>query len=154
MKLSAILWFLFLAFIIIFVDIITKQEIMHVMYLYEKYKLTSFLNILYCRNYGIAFSILSEGKNWQRWFFIVFTISIIIFMLVTMYYSDFNNVVYTAYTLIIGGAFSNLIDRISNGFVVDFIDFHIKNLHFATFNIADCSIFIGLILLITKTFEF
>ena len=52
--------------------------------------------------------------------------------------------------LIIGGALSNLIDRVRHGgYVVDFISFNIPqlNFHFAIFNLADAAISVGVVLL-------
>jgi signal peptidase II len=57
-----------------------------------------------------------------------------------------------SYSLILAGAIGNLIDRVNYGFVVDFIDLHIKNWHFATFNIADFSIFIGMIIIMKNNY--
>ena len=54
--------------------------------------------------------------------------------------------------MIIGGAYGNIIDRIINGAVADFLDFHIANYHWPAFNVADCAITIGAILLIIDEF--
>ncbi|MCX5681683.1 MAG: signal peptidase II, partial [Candidatus Omnitrophica bacterium] len=51
-----------------------------------------------------------------------------------------------AFSLIIGGAFGNLIDRLQFGYVIDFIDFRI----WPVFNIADSAITVGAFLLIIK----
>lgn len=53
-----------------------------------------------------------------------------------------------SYSLILGGAIGNLIDRYFLGYVVDFLDFYFKGVHFPSFNVADSSITIaaGLIL--------
>ena len=56
-----------------------------------------------------------------------------------------------ALALIIGGALGNLIDRVRLHKVVDFIDFHINRWHFATFNVADMAVSIGVFLLIVLT---
>ena len=60
-----------------------------------------------------------------------------------------------ALTLVMGGAVGNVIDRLVHGYVVDFLDFHWAFLspmfhggHFPAFNIADCAISIGAVLLI------
>lgn len=50
------------------------------------------------------------------------------------------------YGLIIAGAIGNLIDRIRFGYVVDFIDMGINNLRWPTYNIADLSIVVGIVM--------
>ena len=52
------------------------------------------------------------------------------------------------FSFIIGGAVGNLYDRIIYKSVPDFIDFHIKDFHWFTFNIADIFISLGIILMI------
>lgn len=54
----------------------------------------------------------------------------------------------TSLSFVIGGALGNIIDRLYQGYVVDFLDVFIKNHHWPTFNIADSFITIGVILLI------
>jgi len=53
-----------------------------------------------------------------------------------------------AFSLIIGGAFGNVIDRLQNGAVTDFIDFHIAGYHWPAFNLADSAIFLGVMILL------
>lgn len=54
----------------------------------------------------------------------------------------------TSLSFIIGGAVGNIIDRIVQGYVVDFLDVIINDFHWPTFNIADSFISIGVIILI------
>ena len=49
---------------------------------------------------------------------------------------------------VIGGAAGNLIDRITSGYVVDFVDVYWRDWHFWAFNVADASITIGVALMI------
>jgi signal peptidase II len=53
-------------------------------------------------------------------------------------------------TLVIGGAAGNLIDRISAGYVLDFIDVYRGDWHFWAFNVADSAITIGVVLMILE----
>ena len=53
-------------------------------------------------------------------------------------------------SIIIGGAMGNLYDRLNYYAVPDFIDFHIENFHWFTFNIADIFISIGIIMMLFK----
>jgi signal peptidase II len=50
--------------------------------------------------------------------------------------------------LILGGAAGNLIDRITDGYVVDFVDLYWSGWHFWAFNVADASITVGVALMI------
>ena len=52
-----------------------------------------------------------------------------------------------SYSFILGGALGNIIDRLRLGYVVDFLDAHVKTWHWPTFNVADSCITIGVLLL-------
>ena len=54
----------------------------------------------------------------------------------------------TGLSLILGGAAGNLIDRIAEGYVVDFVDLYWSGWHFWAFNVADASITVGVALMI------
>ena len=58
------------------------------------------------------------------------------------------------FSLIIGGAIGNLYDRIVYQAVPDFIDFHIQDFHWFSFNVADIFISIGVIFMIVSEFIF
>jgi signal peptidase II len=51
-------------------------------------------------------------------------------------------------TLVVGGAIGNLIDRIRQGYVLDFVDVYWREHHFWAFNVADSAITIGVIIMI------
>ncbi len=53
-------------------------------------------------------------------------------------------------SFIVGGALGNLYDRLNYFAVPDFIDFHIKNFHWFTFNVADVFISIGIIIMLFR----
>jgi len=133
--------------IILIMDIFSKYWIVKNIKLYETKKIFLILNFFHVHNYGAAFSLLSNQSGWQRWFLSIisiFTILVIIKIIIKLKKTEIKRII--AYSLIIGGAIGNLVDRIFYGFVIDFIDIHINNWHFATFNIADCSIFFGIII--------
>ena len=54
------------------------------------------------------------------------------------------------YSLLLGGAIGNLIDRIVYGYVIDFLDFYIFKYDFPIFNVADIGIVVGIILLLVS----
>jgi signal peptidase II len=53
-------------------------------------------------------------------------------------------------TLVIGGAAGNLIDRVTAGYVLDFVDLYRGDWHFWAFNVADSAITIGVVLMILE----
>lgn len=96
------------------------------------------IHLTYVENRGAAFSLLQN----QRWLFISVTIIIILalsYLLITKKIKEQPAIICSLF--IIGGGIGNLIDRILNGYVVDFIDFRLIN--FAIFNVADSFVFIG-----------
>ena len=100
-------------------------------------------SIDYVKNYGAAFNILSGSRVFLS------TISTIItlFLIYTILYKkNISNLDLCSYSFILGGTIGNGIDRITKGYVIDFINLNFIN--FPVFNIADISINIGLIFII------
>ena len=104
-------------------------------------------------NSGAAFSFLSDASGWQRWFFVVLAV-VIILVLVAWLRRLPAGQVRTAWSLslILGGAAGNLIDRVIYGHVIDFIDVYYGSWHWPTFNVADSAIFVGAFLLLLDAF--
>ncbi|NRB39875.1 MAG: signal peptidase II [Pseudomonadales bacterium] len=99
------------------------------------------LNWTLLHNYGAAFSFLSDQGGWQRWFFMIISAVVscaFVVWLVRLPKEQW--IVRFSLTLIIAGAVGNLIDRVSMGYVVDFIHFHWQDKYFPAFNIADMAI--------------
>lgn len=149
---SGLRW-LWLALVVLVVDLWVKQWVMTHFSLYETLPLIPFFNLYYTHNPGAAFSFLAGADGWQRWFFIGIALGIMLVLLILMSrVSASKKMINIAYALIIGGAAGNLIDRLCHGFVIDMIDFYINNWHFPTFNIADSAICIGAALVVLEGF--
>ena len=103
-------------------------------------------SITYIHNTGAAFSVL-EGKTF---FLILVQILVILAIFVYMIWkgSSLHWTFKTSMALIVGGGLGNLIDRVNNGYVVDFLHFHF----WPIFNIADISVCCGCGLLILYVF--
>lgn len=138
------LWqWLGLALIILIADQFTKVLIVGFYRLGDSTTITSFFNIVRVHNSGAAFSFLADASGWQRWFFTavgVLAAGVIIWMLKS---HPGQKLFSFAMACILGGAVGNVIDRVVHGYVVDFLDFHLRGWHFPSFNIADCAISIG-----------
>ena len=98
-------------------------------------------------NTGAAFSFLRDAGGWQRWLFSVLAIGVsalLAFWLSRLPRSDWRQAL--PFSLIIGGALGNLVDRVRYGHVVDFIDvLYWPGKHWPAFNIADSAIVAGAI---------
>ena len=137
----------FLICFIVLIDQISKILIHAKINLYESIQIIPhLLDFTYIRNEGIAFGINFAGS---KVIFIVFPILITFYLFSLLKDKEFDKPFYQiSLLLIIGGAIGNIIDRIFRGYVIDFIDFHINNVHWYVFNIADSSVTIGLLFLL------
>ncbi len=98
------------------------------------------LHLTYLENRGAAFGMLKD----HRWVFMVTSTVAVIAVLAFMmagYKKYYNPLLFTGLSFIAGGGIGNMIDRVANGFVVDFIDFRLIN--FAIFNGADSFVCVG-----------
>jgi signal peptidase II len=117
--------------------------------------ISPWLNLTLHHNAGAGFSLLSNAGGWQRYLFIgisLYIITILIKALKNSHAFSYPERLSTGLASMLGGAFGNLCDRITRGSVTDFIDFHIHNFHFSTFNVADMAIVLGAAILFTLFF--
>lgn len=130
------------------IDQISKYVIVIHVSLGQKIEIIkNFFNITYVRNYGAGFSIL---QNQKYFFYLIGFVAIIGFGYLLL--KDKNNGLYkAAYLMIIGGTIGNLADRLTNVYVVDFLDFYIFGYDFPVFNFADCFLTIGCFILLICT---
>ena len=97
----------------------------------------------YVKNYGAAFNLFSGSRIFLSIVSIIITISL---LYIIIYNKKINNSDLLSYSFILGGSIGNGIDRITKGYVIDFINLNFIN--FPVFNIADISINLGLIIII------
>lgn len=141
-------WLLLSALIVVF-DTWTKALAVAHLELYRPEPLLPHLNLMLAHNDGAAFSFLAGAGGWQRWFFAAVAVVITVVMVVWIWrLKPTQRFLACALALVIGGALGNLWDRITLGYVIDFIDFYWGTWHFPAFNIADSAITIGAAMLI------
>ncbi|PDH18875.1 MAG: signal peptidase II [Pelagibacterales bacterium MED-G44] len=139
-------------FSIFLIDQVSKYYIINIFeFQNEAIYLSSFLNLQLIWNEGIAFGLLSF-ENDLYYNLITFVIIIVILILLFLIKNDDQYSYF--YSIIVGGALGNLIDRIRYSSVPDFIDFHISNFHWFVFNIADIFVSLGVICLIVAEIFF
>jgi signal peptidase II len=95
----------------------------------------------YICNTSIAFGLkIPEALFWIFWLAIIFS------LIYKTYKFEYKIQDTMEYMLVLSGAFSNIIDRLYFGCIIDFIDFQI----WPVFNLADVFISTGVILIIVK----
>lgn len=134
--------YLFLVLLLVFLDQVTKYLVRANFRLNETRQIFSFLALTYTTNTGIVFGLF-PGANM---FFIVVVVLVLILVLISAkdIVDEFSSLGKFAICLILSGGVGNLIDRISLGKVVDFIDlqWNYKNI-WPIFNLADSYVFVG-----------
>ena len=137
---------------IFIIDRFSKAYVIYLNKFNQGYELFSskFLNIFLIWNKGIAFGFFSydQGYLYKLITLIIIIVVCIIFIMIL------RNNGFKKYSLllILGGSLGNLYDRILYAGVPDFIDFHIGELHWFIFNIADIFITLGVIFMILLEF--
>lgn len=140
-----------IAFIVILLDQLSKITILKWLPFGASHQVTSFFNLATTYNKGAAFSFLATQSGWQHYFFLGIGGAAVLFILYLLKRHAGQRLFCSALACILGGAVGNIIDRISYGYVIDFLDFYIPGStlpHWPTFNIADSAIFIGAALFI------
>ena len=107
---------------------------------------SKYLNIDLIWNEGIAFGLFSFSQS-NLYNLITLIIVMIIFFILTLIIKS-EGLERISLSMVFGGALGNLYDRIMYKAVPDFIDFHIRDLHWFIFNVADIFITLGVIMLI------
>ena len=144
-----------MVFAIIFVDQYAKFLVVEQLNLFDRLILTSFLDLTRLHNTGAAFSMFAFDSGWQRWPLVLISAGVGAILIGWLVRNAAKSPVLqnTAFVMIAGGAIGNLIDRLNQGYVVDFILFHIGQWHFPAFNVADSCITIGMILFLIETYR-
>ena len=145
--------YLSISAIVIAVDLYTKHLIQNALNFGDLRPVTSFFDLVRYHNQGAAFGFLNDAGGWQKWFFngIGVVASVVIIYLLNKYTSQ--KLFCTGLALVLGGAIGNLYDRITLGYVVDFLNFHINHYYWPAFNVADSAICVGVALLLIDSFK-
>ena len=144
-------FYYFLILAIFVVDQLTKLWITKKLTLYETKKIIKgFFNLTHIHNRGAIFGFFGQSSS-PYISFILTILSLVAFLIIIYYFLKIpssERYLKLSFSLILGGAFGNILDRFSRGYVTDFLDFYIKKYHWPAFNIADASITVGAFILI------
>lgn len=142
------LGWLALAGVVIGLDQWSKLAVLARFFEGESQPVSEYFNLVLVYNPGAAFSFLADHAGWQRWFFVILAV-VICSWLLRLIWQHRNEILQpAAFSLVVGGALGNVIDRIAYGKVVDFLDVHVGLQHWPAFNLADSAICLGVGLMI------
>ncbi|WP_088177737.1 signal peptidase II [Methylobacillus glycogenes] len=144
---------LVLSAVVIALDLYSKHLVVQAFEYGEHLSLTSFFDLVRYHNEGAAFSFLAGAGGWQRIFFSVIALgaSIVIIRLLRKHPGQTQFCL--GLSLVLGGALGNLYDRLTLGYVVDFLFFHYQEYYWPAFNVADSAICVGVVLLVWDSFK-
>lgn len=139
--------------LIVAVDLYTKHLIQNAFAYGEHVKVTSFFDLVRYHNEGAAFSFLANAGGWQKLFFTAVSMLAIVVITYLLCKHSTQKLFCFGLALVLGGAIGNLYDRLTLGYVVDFLFFHYDTLYWPAFNVADSAICVGVGLLLLDSFQ-
>jgi len=145
---------LLIAFVVAVLDLLSKRVVFAIlenmavrdMVEYPQITVLPFFNIVYVWNRGVSFGMFNDIEN-AHLILSILQFSVALVISIWMYRNK-NTILMWPLGLIVGGALGNVIDRVRNGAVADFLDFHIANYHWPAFNVADSCVFIGVAIIV------
>lgn len=141
-----------LAALLLILDQYTKHIASRVLDYGEQIYVTPFLNWTLLHNTGAAFSFLADAGGWQNLLFSVLAIGVSVFIIYWLATTPRSAPWQAlALALVLSGALGNLYDRLTLGYVVDFIQLHYRQYYWPAFNIADSAITLGAGMLIIQS---
>ncbi len=138
---------------IVALDLLTKSMVQKAFQLGDHLTVTSFFDLVRFHNEGAAFSFLADAGGWQKWFFTSVSIVAVIVISYLLKKHHDQKLFCFGLALVLGGAIGNLYDRITLGYVVDFLYFHLNDNYFPAFNVADSAISVGVGVLLLDSFK-
>jgi signal peptidase II len=140
-----------IALLVVVVDQAVKAVIRERVALNESVTvIPGFFDLTRVHNFGTAFGFMN-GANFPFKTVVLAAVAIAALIGLAMYAASLPLEQWLARTglaLILGGAAGNLIDRVTEGYVVDFVDLYYAGWHFWAFNVADAAITVGVALMI------
>jgi signal peptidase II len=142
-----------LAVMVVVLDRWTKRLVAARIAMYTHIQIIpGFFRITHTENTGAAFSLFADSTaHWKTTALITFSVIAMVIVIALLWkQKQAFTTTGVALSLILGGAFGNLWDRVASGRVVDFLLFYVRQYQWPVFNLADSSIVIGASLLVLE----
>lgn len=141
---------------ILFLDQITKWAVVGHLRLHETVPvIAGVFNLVHVRNRGMAFGMLNSLQG-NLGFYLLTAASMSAIILLLYWFirlKEGGTWITLGLSFIVGGAFGNLLDRLTYGEVIDFFDFYVGSYHWPAFNVADSAITVGTFLIALSLFH-
>ena len=128
-------------------DLLSKYIVFNNIDLYQFIKITYFFDITHIHNFGVSFGLFAGTIP----SLVLILIGLFVTVFVVYLYVNSNDTLERwGLFIIICGAIANIVDRSINGYVIDFLYFHINQFYWPAFNFADIYISLGIIMIIVN----
>ena len=137
--------------LVLVVDLWSKAlALQHLSPIYPKKIIDGFFSLTLVMNSGVAFGVFSGIESSIKAYILLSLSGITVFLVICYYFYEkyLSLAACFALSLVVGGAFGNMVDRWRFHKVVDFFDFYWQNYHWPAFNVADCAISVGVTILL------
>ncbi len=146
LKASALRRFMWLVMLLWLLDLCIKWVVTQEFNYAERLNILPFFDLILVHNKGAAFSFLASQSGWQRWFLSVIAMGISIWLIIWLKRTPKTQTLLgLSLSLVLAGALGNLVDRVMNGYVVDYLLVYYPPYYFPAFNLADSVIFMGVV---------
>ncbi len=130
--------------VVVVLDRITKDIVTRTLALGQEVEVLPVFSWVRLHNDGAAFSFLQGAHESKRWFFVTLAAVFSVYLITEIRRMPREQWLQAlAFALILGGALGNMWDRLTVGYVVDFLLLHWRNAYFPAFNVADSAITVG-----------
>jgi signal peptidase II len=141
---------LLISLVVVIIDQFTKDLVVQNLVEFQRINLVPLLDLVRFHNTGAAFSFLANAGGWQHWLFTGIAIAVSVGIIWYQWFLPVTGcrALATGLALILGGAIGNVIDRVVQGYVVDFVFVYYGDWSWPAFNVADSAITVGVALII------
>jgi signal peptidase II len=139
-----------ISLLVFLIDQLTKRWIVANVSSYDtRVVVPGYFDIIHAENFGMAFSLLSDLQGPMRAVVMIgFAGAVMAFVAWLLWtWEEPWSMQRAALSLVLGGAMGNMFDRLARGSVTDFLDLHVGEYHWPTFNFADMGITSGALLI-------
>jgi signal peptidase II len=139
--------------VVVALDLYTKHLVQKAFEFGEHFTVNTYFDLVRYHNEGAAFSFLANAGGWQKWFFTGISVVAAVVIIYLMIKNNAQKLFCVGLSLVLGGALGNLYDRVTLGYVVDFLFFHYQQFGWPAFNVADSAICVGVGLLLLDSLK-